>query len=145
MSITNTRPLSACSSTTCTITVPTPLTSPTEDPRVWDTFSQIIESDEAIEENIEDEVYTIEEQTTNTTDEQPTQSKISRKKKRDDTEDIKETLTVLTDFVKLRNNVPLDKNIAFGQYVAVALSEMPIQEQNSKKIKIMEVLSEIHE
>lgn len=42
----------------------------------------------------------------------------------------------------LENRDKPDKNMTFGQYVGLTLSEMPTQEQNYKRLKIVEILNE---
>lgn len=54
---------------------------------------------------------------------------------------IENTLSLLNKYLEERTTKP-GKDIAFGQYVGFTLAEMPLAEQNYKKIKIVEILSE---
>lgn len=53
---------------------------------------------------------------------------------------IQETLGVLTSFLKEKQKP--DKNVAFGQYVGLTVADMLDQEQNFKKLKIVDILNQ---
>lgn len=53
---------------------------------------------------------------------------------------LKEVLYTCSKYMENRDKP--DKNMTFGQYVGLTLSEMPTQEQNYKRLKIVEILND---
>ena len=51
---------------------------------------------------------------------------------------VQEHLNLISGHLKAKP----DKNMAFGQYVGLALNDMPKREQDQKKLKIMAILHE---
>ncbi|KAF5301883.1 hypothetical protein FQR65_LT08715 [Abscondita terminalis] len=112
----------------------------------WSSISQIIPEEESEVEEVRPERETQEEpqpgpsHAGNTPHRQKSVAQ-PRKQRLDVQGQVQETLSALTNY--LRVDKVRDRNAAFGEYVGLSLSEMPAEEQNYKRLKIVNILNEL--
>ncbi|XP_030764687.1 uncharacterized protein LOC115888937 [Sitophilus oryzae] len=124
-----------------------PLVSPLSSQNIWDTPIEVYEDDEAGNDetgtapHAEATAATASSQAT-TPQPGPSTSKGVKRKLTTSKNAVDDTLTLLQNYIKEKSVV--DKNLSFGQYVGLTLADMPLREQNHKKLKIVEILNETY-
>lgn len=66
------------------------------------------------------------------------ESGVQKKKEKAATPQVEQTLDMLQHYLVEKQKT--NKNVAFGQYLALTLDDMPPEEQNFKKLKMVEIL-----